>query len=81
MDTAWMELDDIQTNLSESISVLLVLADGLDGYTRSMALSGTHTEAYVNALFLAYDRLDAITREFGGVLDRARGEQEPGAGG
>ncbi len=81
MDTVLMELGDIQTALAGNIGILLVLADGLDGYTRSMALSGADAEAYVNALSRAYDALAGITREFGETLDRARGEREPGAGG
>jgi len=76
MDTALTELDDIRSDLSRSIGVLLVLADGLDGYTRSMHFADTHTDAFVNAMFLAYDALDAIIGEFGEALERARGERE-----
>jgi len=36
MDKALIDLDDIRSSLSRSIGVLLVLADGLDGYTRSV---------------------------------------------
>ncbi len=81
MNTALLELDDIRANLSRSIGVLLVLADGLDGYTRSMSFSDDHTEAFVNAMYLAYDALDAITTEFGEALERARGEREANAEG
>jgi len=79
MDKVLFELDDIRVNLSRSIGMLLVLADGLDGYTRSMSFSDDHTEAFVNAMFLAYDALDSITREFGEALERARGEQKVNA--
>jgi len=76
MDEALLELDDIRSKLSRSIGVLLVLADGLDGYTRFVDFSDDHTEAFVDAMFLAYDALNAITTEFGEVLERARGERK-----
>jgi len=72
MDKALIELEDVRSKLSRSIGVLLVLADGLDGYTRSMDFSDDHTEAFVDAMFLAYDALDAIIGEFGEALERAR---------
>ncbi len=67
----WMELDDIRTALAENIGVLLVLADGLDGCTRTEALINAHAEAYVNALSSAYHALAAIAGELDEALGRA----------
>jgi len=66
----WAELDDLRTALTGNIGVLLALADGLDGYTRSGALSGAHAAAYADTLFSAYDMLAGIDKQLGEMLER-----------
>jgi len=70
--STWIELDEIRTALVGSMGVLLVLADGLDGYARSGALSGDHAAAYAGTLFSAYDTLSGINKELREVLEGAR---------
>jgi len=67
----WAKLDDIRAALSGSVGVLLALADGLDGYTHSGALSGADAAAYAGTLFSVYDTLTGLSRQFSEALERA----------
>jgi len=72
----WIELENIRTALTGSVGVLLVLADGLDGYTGAEALSGDHAMAYVGVLSSACHMLSDIDRRLGEMLERGPVERE-----
>ena len=73
-----MEMDLIQSDLSASIGLITVIADGLSCYSSGSSLSGNETLKYVNALFWVQEKLSAIAESFGAKLvsagPSARGE-------
>lgn len=70
-----LEMDLIQSDLSASVGLLTVIADGLSCYTSECSLSGDETQKYVNAICLVHDKLSTIAEIFGTKLANAAGKE------
>jgi len=64
------ELGDIQIELSNGISMIYVITDGMTTFTTSSALTGKSAEIYVAAMQSAYDTLHNTIEKFQKILDK-----------
>lgn len=75
----WSELADVWGELSNAISLVSVIADGISTFTQCSDMSGKSAENYWGAMQLAYDLLTAANQNFEKILDEANSEKKESA--